>query len=196
MQKIARELSFSESSFVSPADAGHTRRVRIITPNDELPFAGHPDVLGPELPLERVAAALSLSPGDFGAGAHARRVVSVGLPFLFAELRDLDALARIRIIDAAPDRSLRRATRGGPVMDPPSVTAVHASAAHAFRRTTANEILLVAGPGVAADATRPNLGQVRSMHSELRDELRGEGVVAAGGFVRPGDAIGAQAHFS
>src|SRR5438128_696937 len=44
MQQIAREFNFSESTFVLPAEAGHTRRVRIFTPTTELPFAGHPNV--------------------------------------------------------------------------------------------------------------------------------------------------------
>ena len=44
MQQIAREFNFSESTFVLPAEAGQTRRVRIFTPTTELPFAGHPNV--------------------------------------------------------------------------------------------------------------------------------------------------------
>lgn len=44
MQQIAREFNFSESTFVFPSRAGHTRRVRIFTPSVEVPFAGHPNV--------------------------------------------------------------------------------------------------------------------------------------------------------
>jgi trans-2,3-dihydro-3-hydroxyanthranilate isomerase len=44
MQQITREFNFAESSFVLPATAGHTRRVRIFTPASEMPFAGHPNV--------------------------------------------------------------------------------------------------------------------------------------------------------
>jgi trans-2,3-dihydro-3-hydroxyanthranilate isomerase len=45
MQALAREFNFAESTFVlPPADARHTRRVRIFTPKTELPFAGHPTV--------------------------------------------------------------------------------------------------------------------------------------------------------
>jgi len=44
MQQIAREFNFSETTFVLPAVAGHTRRVRIFTPVTEIPFAGHPNV--------------------------------------------------------------------------------------------------------------------------------------------------------
>ena len=43
MQRLARELNFSETTFVlPPADPSCTCRVRIFTPRQELPFAGHP----------------------------------------------------------------------------------------------------------------------------------------------------------
>src|SRR5215813_5142302 len=45
MQRVAAEFNYSESTFVlPPADAAHTARVRIFTPRDEIPFAGHPNV--------------------------------------------------------------------------------------------------------------------------------------------------------
>jgi trans-2,3-dihydro-3-hydroxyanthranilate isomerase len=44
MQLIAREFNFSESTFVSAPEAGHTRKVRIFTPTAEIPFAGHPNI--------------------------------------------------------------------------------------------------------------------------------------------------------
>jgi trans-2,3-dihydro-3-hydroxyanthranilate isomerase len=44
MQRIAREFGFSETTFVLPPEAGHTRRVRIFTPNAEIPIAGHPNI--------------------------------------------------------------------------------------------------------------------------------------------------------
>ena len=45
MQRIAREFNLSETTFVlPPASPSHTARVRIFTPTDELPFAGHPNV--------------------------------------------------------------------------------------------------------------------------------------------------------
>lgn len=44
MQQIAREFNFSESTFVFPAENGHTRKVRIFTPTIEVPFAGHPNI--------------------------------------------------------------------------------------------------------------------------------------------------------
>ena len=45
MQQIAREMNLSETVFVLPSDKeGVLRRLRIFTPNSELPFAGHPIV--------------------------------------------------------------------------------------------------------------------------------------------------------
>jgi trans-2,3-dihydro-3-hydroxyanthranilate isomerase len=44
MQQIAREFNYSESTFVLPATQGHTRQVRIFTPTQEIPFAGHPNI--------------------------------------------------------------------------------------------------------------------------------------------------------
>jgi trans-2,3-dihydro-3-hydroxyanthranilate isomerase len=45
LQPIAREMNYSETVFVYPATAGGHARIRIFTPCNELPFAGHP-VLG------------------------------------------------------------------------------------------------------------------------------------------------------
>src|SRR2546423_3632955 len=45
MQKLAKEMNFSETVFVRPPEQGGHVRIRIFTPVAELPFAGHP-VLG------------------------------------------------------------------------------------------------------------------------------------------------------
>ena len=55
MQAIAAEFNYSESTFVlSPDDPSHTARVRIFTRQNEIPFAGHPNV-GTAFVLARVA---------------------------------------------------------------------------------------------------------------------------------------------
>jgi trans-2,3-dihydro-3-hydroxyanthranilate isomerase len=70
MQRIARELNLSETVFVLPPERGGDVRVRIFTPAEELPFAGHP-VLGsasvvasalqrPAVTLETPAALVAL----------------------------------------------------------------------------------------------------------------------------------------
>jgi len=77
MQKIAREINFSESTFIQsgpPAPEGYP--VRIFTPEEEIPFAGHP-TLGTAFvirekivkkPLERVELKLGVGsiPVTFG----------------------------------------------------------------------------------------------------------------------------------
>ena len=45
MQAVAREFNLSETVFVlKPQNPAHSARVRIFTPNAEIPFAGHPTV--------------------------------------------------------------------------------------------------------------------------------------------------------
>jgi len=45
MQALAREINFSETTFVFPSKAaGADARVRIFTPAEEMPFAGHPTI--------------------------------------------------------------------------------------------------------------------------------------------------------
>jgi trans-2,3-dihydro-3-hydroxyanthranilate isomerase len=45
MQALTREIGFSESTFVLPAESAGTAKVRIFNPREEMGFAGHP-VLG------------------------------------------------------------------------------------------------------------------------------------------------------
>ncbi|MBO0696636.1 MAG: PhzF family phenazine biosynthesis protein, partial [Verrucomicrobia bacterium] len=150
MQEIAREFNFSETTFVFPAKAGHTRLVRIFTPAREVPFAGHPNVgtafvlagagefgeikssltvtfeeeggvvsiaihesdgkvasceltapqslsFGKTLPVELVAAAISIDPKEIVTKTHGPQVASVGLAFVMVELRDRSVLERVRI---------------------------------------------------------------------------------------------------
>lgn len=42
MQNLAREMNYSETTFILPPEAGSDFRLRIFTPSEELPFAGHP----------------------------------------------------------------------------------------------------------------------------------------------------------
>src|SRR5581483_3721718 len=45
MQAIAKEMNFSESTFVLPSEQRDSDlRVRIFTPAEELPMAGHPTI--------------------------------------------------------------------------------------------------------------------------------------------------------
>lgn len=44
MQQIAREMAFSETTFIFPPEGKGDIRMRIFTPGDELPMAGHPTI--------------------------------------------------------------------------------------------------------------------------------------------------------
>ncbi len=65
MLELARELHFSESTFVLPSESGGHARIRIFTPAAEVPFAGHP-VLGTAFVL---AGPLQLSHIDLETGS-------------------------------------------------------------------------------------------------------------------------------
>ena len=54
LQTVAAEFNFSETVFVFPPDdLRHTARLRIFTPQRELPFAGHP-IIGAAVALSRL----------------------------------------------------------------------------------------------------------------------------------------------
>jgi trans-2,3-dihydro-3-hydroxyanthranilate isomerase len=72
MQAIAKEMNFSETTFVLPAERPDTDvRMRIFTPGGELPMAGHP-VIGSTFALaqagiinqnrERIVFGLGIGP--------------------------------------------------------------------------------------------------------------------------------------
>lgn len=58
--------------------------------------APQPLSIGKKFSAELLAAAVSLTPDDIVTTTHLPLVASVGLPFIIAELRDRDALARAR----------------------------------------------------------------------------------------------------
>ena len=63
MQKLAQEFNLSETVFLLPPEnAVHTAKLRIFTPDRELPFAGHPTV-GAAVALARDSMADGLSTG-------------------------------------------------------------------------------------------------------------------------------------
>lgn len=58
MQRIAAEMNFSESTFIFPRQAAGDVKMRIFTPAEELPIAGHPTIGSTfALAAERVIAA-------------------------------------------------------------------------------------------------------------------------------------------
>jgi trans-2,3-dihydro-3-hydroxyanthranilate isomerase len=81
MQLLARELKLSETVFMLPAEAQGDVRVRIFTPEAELPFAGHP-VLGSgavaagALGREEIVLETGSGPVALGFGAWQGRVAN------------------------------------------------------------------------------------------------------------------------
>lgn len=86
MQRIAREMNLSETTFVLPARGDGDARVRIFTPVNELPFAGHP-TLGTAIVL-----------GESGrAGDRIRLETAMGvIPFDFERPTGQPVSARMR----------------------------------------------------------------------------------------------------
>ena len=77
---ITREFNFSEVTFCyPPADAAHTRRVRIFTPGGEVPFAGHP-IIG-------TAAAIALRDSALGSAADGTFTLELGVGVVSVQTR-------------------------------------------------------------------------------------------------------------
>jgi trans-2,3-dihydro-3-hydroxyanthranilate isomerase len=88
MQRIARELNLSETTFVTPPERGGDSRVRIFTPVNELPFAGHP-ILGTAVAL-----------GESMNRSSLRLETSMGV--IPVEVCDDGGVARIRMRQPIP----------------------------------------------------------------------------------------------
>jgi trans-2,3-dihydro-3-hydroxyanthranilate isomerase len=94
MQAIAREFNLSETVFLLPPwTANATYRVRIFTPADELPFAGHPSVGAAVTGMRRGMFAAGDVTQECGAGllpvtvsAGGKAALTGGTPTLGAEL--------------------------------------------------------------------------------------------------------------
>ena len=98
LQPLARELHLSETVFCYPARAGGHVRIRIFTPDHELPFAGHP-VLGSAFVL---AAPLQLPEIvlETGVGPVPVRLTREGPRIVFGRMTQ--PLPRIEAFPAAP----------------------------------------------------------------------------------------------
>ncbi|MFG3284222.1 PhzF family phenazine biosynthesis protein [Streptomyces sp. NPDC048111] len=96
MQRIAKEMNLSEVTFVLPAEQGGDARIRIFTPVNELPFAGHP-LLGTACALGRtwgrdrlrLETAMGVIPFELGsrdgaAWVRMEQPVPVAKPYEFA----------------------------------------------------------------------------------------------------------------
>jgi len=109
MQNIAREMNYSETTFLLPPENGGDYRIRIFTPASELPFAGHPLVgsayvivseemkqkTGPltSLTLEAGAGPIQVEVQTEG-GRPGRTTMTQPLPVVRGSYSDTAALAR------------------------------------------------------------------------------------------------------
>jgi len=113
MQSVAREMNLSETTFVLPRDAGTERergvRVRIFTPQEELPFAGHP-TLGTAMVLRNGGSGGEEIALDLNVGRiPVRFSMRDGLPFgvmtqrdpEFGQTHPREAVARAAGLDLA-----------------------------------------------------------------------------------------------
>jgi trans-2,3-dihydro-3-hydroxyanthranilate isomerase len=80
LQPLARELHLSETVFCYPARAGGHVRIRIFTPDHELPFAGHPVlgsafVLGAPLQLTEIVLETGVGPVPVRLEREGARIV-------------------------------------------------------------------------------------------------------------------------
>jgi trans-2,3-dihydro-3-hydroxyanthranilate isomerase len=109
MQRIAREMNLSETTFVLPPRRDGDARVRIFTPVNELPFAGHP-TMGTAVVVQRGRRHLTLEtavgaiPFSFGGGGRASMCQPVPTWTAFehapALLRALDLTSSITPVEA------------------------------------------------------------------------------------------------
>jgi len=102
MQSYARELNFSETTYVlPPRKPGHSHRVRIFTPTKEIPFAGHPN-------LGTAAVLASLAGHDcdfvFDEDAGTVEVVARAVDDRWQAELTIDRGARIQPVDKDPAR--------------------------------------------------------------------------------------------
>lgn len=118
MQSIAAWLNLSETTFVlAPTQAGADYRLRIFTPRQELPFAGHPSVGTAHAVLQcgLVAPRDGRLVQECGAGLLPLRVDGTGanrrlhVQAPFAVERESDPTAMIATLQGAPLGALRPA---------------------------------------------------------------------------------------
>ena len=120
MQAVAREIGFSETTFVTET-AGDRYSMRIFTPGTELPFAGHPSVGAAVTSVRRGLAAPGRVIQECGAGSLPIDVTDTGAatltggtPTLGPELDPGPLLSLVGLAagDLAPGGSPRRAGCG------------------------------------------------------------------------------------
>lgn len=147
LQAIAREMNLSETVFLFPAAAGGTARLRIFTPQTELPFAGHP-VLGAACVIGR---SVHFNPLTLETGAGP---ITVELDREGAEVRGGRMLQPLPKITPWTEPEALLAALGGvqPVLP-----------VELYDLGPRHIAVAVADPGTLA-ALRPDLGRLAALH--------------------------------
>jgi trans-2,3-dihydro-3-hydroxyanthranilate isomerase len=167
MQTIAREMNFSESTFVLPAERGDTDvRMRIFTPGVELPMAGHPTI-GTTFALAHTGA-ITAARGHFvfGLGVGPTRVElqwrNDALSFAWMDQRLPDVREPLASIDR-----LARAVGLNP--------AAHTSTGLPVQEISCGVpyILLPLATRADVDAAIPDLNALREIKSAFGNEHTG-----------------------
>jgi len=96
MQAIATEFNYSETTFVlPPRDGGNDAQVRIFTVNQEIPFAGHPNVGTAFVLASRAAAPPARLKFEEGAGLVPVEILQEAGRVVGAELTAPQALSKL-----------------------------------------------------------------------------------------------------
>jgi trans-2,3-dihydro-3-hydroxyanthranilate isomerase len=181
LQSIAREFNLSETSFPMKADAdGADYRLRIFTPMQELPFAGHPSVGAADvmLRLGRVSAGRvvqSCGAGLLPLDVAADVITLTGGTPTWSDAMEPDALlSAVGLdgddLDGVPRRAgcgidwtflpVRRAALARADADPRAVAAVGGTGVSvvSWDGTTAHARVFAAGAGVPEDPATGSAG--------------------------------------
>jgi trans-2,3-dihydro-3-hydroxyanthranilate isomerase len=118
MQAIAKEFNLSETTFVlPPADPAHTARVRIFSPEGEMPFAGHPNIgtayvlgnrlagAGRLLAFEEIAGVVKVELDRDAGGLATGASITAPRPLEMGQFVPADLIAACAGIDVAAIRT-------------------------------------------------------------------------------------------
>jgi trans-2,3-dihydro-3-hydroxyanthranilate isomerase len=101
MQAIATEFNYAETTFVlPPRDAAHDAQVRIFTPTQEMPFAGHPNVGTAFVLATQAARTPARLKFEEGAGLVPVEILMEGDRVVGAELTAPQPFCRLREFSA------------------------------------------------------------------------------------------------
>ncbi|MDT7536426.1 MAG: trans-2,3-dihydro-3-hydroxyanthranilate isomerase [Actinomycetota bacterium] len=181
LQSIAREFNLSETSFPMKADVdGADYRLRIFTPMQELPFAGHPSVGAADVMLRQGRVSAGRVVQSCGAGllpleVAADVVTLTGGTPTWGDATDADALlGAVGLdrddLDGVPRRAgcgidwtflpVRREALARAEADPRAVSAIGGTGVSviAWDGTTAHARVFAAGAGVPEDPATGSAG--------------------------------------